>query len=561
MAGFRPANMGVAEVCRRRGISLTTFGNRRRRFMDAGKRELAGIGGNGRSDPAEALAGENESPRIVVGEQAIAGPTSSPGSGKEQQAGGRGPMTMAAIGAKTLPKMTPKSFSIRGAQIMRQVRQDHGVRVRRCPRPGRGDRRRRQREDQVPSVRSGQQGSAHVQVRPSTVVPRDDRQDRRMRLEGLAAPRPRARRADPVKCEVFDGADTIGWPQCARRGRLRLRFPRIRGWMDAGMRGGEARCTRALPQAHGRPRDPRHSGGAQEGAARRPQGREKGERRAAERIARTAAADVVVVVAAGRGRRGDACAAHPVRQARAAILIPRNTMRGAMAKPPACRLCGREFDPPRRSGSRVYCKRCTAKADREIAKTLSVDCKECGKAFPARTRAARYCSVECRSAAARRANAESQRRYRADPQSNARNLALARASAARRAAERGEKPPRESRGAKSLKPNATPAEPYPCALCGRRFAPYGGRRPIHCKRCSARVDKEIARKRTLNCKECGKKFTTLNRIVRYCSRECNAAGRRRITDEIRRRRMADPEFRAMDAARQRARTAARRAKE
>ena len=37
-------------------------------FMDAGKRELASIGGNGRSDPAKALAKENESLKIVVGE-------------------------------------------------------------------------------------------------------------------------------------------------------------------------------------------------------------------------------------------------------------------------------------------------------------------------------------------------------------------------------------------------------------------------------------------------------------------------------------------------------------
>ena len=72
MVEFLSTNMGVAEVCRKYGISPTTSGNWRRRFMDAGKRELAGIGGNGRSDPAKALAKENESPRIVVGEQALA---------------------------------------------------------------------------------------------------------------------------------------------------------------------------------------------------------------------------------------------------------------------------------------------------------------------------------------------------------------------------------------------------------------------------------------------------------------------------------------------------------
>ena len=82
---------------------------------------------------------------------------------------------------------------------LRQVWQDHGVRVRRCPRPGRGDRRRHRRRDQVPRVRRRPQAKAHVQVRPSHVVPHDDRQNRRMRLEGLAQARPRSRRAGPVQ--------------------------------------------------------------------------------------------------------------------------------------------------------------------------------------------------------------------------------------------------------------------------------------------------------------------------------------------------------------------------
>ena len=72
MIEFLSTNMGVAEVCRKYGISPTTFDNWRRRFMDAGKRELAGIGGNGRSDPAKALAKENESLKIVVGELTLA---------------------------------------------------------------------------------------------------------------------------------------------------------------------------------------------------------------------------------------------------------------------------------------------------------------------------------------------------------------------------------------------------------------------------------------------------------------------------------------------------------
>lgn len=69
---FLSTNIGVAEICRKYGISPTTFDNWRRRFMDAGKRELSGIGGNGRSDPAKALARENESLKIVVGELTLA---------------------------------------------------------------------------------------------------------------------------------------------------------------------------------------------------------------------------------------------------------------------------------------------------------------------------------------------------------------------------------------------------------------------------------------------------------------------------------------------------------
>ena len=70
---FLSTNIGVAEICRKYGIPPTTFDNWRKRFVDAGKRELAGIGGGGRrSDPARALAKENESLRIVAGEQALA---------------------------------------------------------------------------------------------------------------------------------------------------------------------------------------------------------------------------------------------------------------------------------------------------------------------------------------------------------------------------------------------------------------------------------------------------------------------------------------------------------
>ena len=65
---YLSTNIGVAGICRKHGLSPTTFGNWRKRFMDAGKRELAGIGGNGRSDPAKAQAREIEALKIVVGE-------------------------------------------------------------------------------------------------------------------------------------------------------------------------------------------------------------------------------------------------------------------------------------------------------------------------------------------------------------------------------------------------------------------------------------------------------------------------------------------------------------
>jgi len=76
-------------------ISPTTFDNWRKKFMDAGKRDLAGIGGDGRKEPAKALARENESLKIVVGEQALALAELKKSlelrRGRTQPRGGRGP--------------------------------------------------------------------------------------------------------------------------------------------------------------------------------------------------------------------------------------------------------------------------------------------------------------------------------------------------------------------------------------------------------------------------------------------------------------------------------------
>ena len=268
------------------------------------------------------------------------------------------------------------------------------------------------------------------------------------------------------------------------------------------------------------------------------------------------------------GGAGCACAARPppptprpgIPSSPPAILITLNPARGAMARQPACRLCSRSVKPSGRGKTPSYCKRCTAKADREIAKKPRVDCQECGKTFSTRTRSVRYCSDACRTAAARRADIVNQRRHEADPWNRAMKLARARrAATARRARARGRRPPtRASRDVKSLKRNAKAAEPYPCELCGRDFAPYGGARPVHCRRCSARIDMEIDKERAVKCMECGKKFSTPTRVARYCSRACSAAGRARTSREGERRRMADPEARALAAARTRAWVAANR---
>ena len=63
---FLLTNIGVAEICRKYGISQATFGNSRRMFMDAGRRELAGIGGDDGGDPAKATAGEIRSLKIIA---------------------------------------------------------------------------------------------------------------------------------------------------------------------------------------------------------------------------------------------------------------------------------------------------------------------------------------------------------------------------------------------------------------------------------------------------------------------------------------------------------------
>ena len=217
-----------------------------------------------------------------------------------------------------------------------------------------------------------------------------------------------------------------------------------------------------------------------------------------------------------------------------------------------------------------------AKADREITRAASADCRECGRPFSPKNRFVRYCSDGCRSVAARRNNVERRRRHLADPEERAMRLARARAyAAAHNAGNRGERPPPPprrrprrrpaSRNAGSPGRSARAAKPRACGLCGRNFAPYGRSRPVYCKRCRAKFDKKLAeeagRARTLNCKECGKAFSAQSCAARYCSGYCRAVGRMRTSRESSRRYMADPRKQALTAARRRARAAARNGKE
>ena len=226
-----------------------------------------------------------------------------------------------------------------------------------------------------------------------------------------------------------------------------------------------------------------------------------------------------------------------------------------------CRLCGRAFEQYG-SAHHLYCKRCTAKADERIAKTPAAKCGMCGKKFFAARRSAKYCSDACRADSRRRYGREYQRMYAADPEKRAIKLARARVSiAARRARIRGDKPPpRWGRDAGSMPSTKSGTKSSVCGLCGRMFAPYGGTHHACCKRCTAKADSEIGRVWRVDCKECGKKFSTSSRRVCYCSDECRTMGKRASDREYMRRRAADPERRAERAAYERARAADRRAR-
>ena len=160
-------------------------------------------------------------------------------------------------------------------------------------------------------------------------------------------------------------------------------------------------------------------------------------------------------------------------------------------------LCGRGFKPSG-SGRPRYCRKCTAWADGEVAGLHRLRCRECGRDFPTPVRSVHYCSDTCReNASAHRAEARSQRRL----------------PRARRAA---------GAATASTTGAASPAPPLPmCRMCGK--IPAAG---------SQRT---------------------------YCSDACRTEGRRARERRRARRRLADPEKRAVHAARMRALYARNRA--
>ena len=190
-----------------------------------------------------------------------------------------------------------------------------------------------------------------------------------------------------------------------------------------------------------------------------------------------------------------------------------------------CKTCGRRLNRRGRGGMHDSCKRCTAKADREVARTVQAKCRECGKKFTAANRRAIYCSDKCRTDGARRYQREYRRRYLADPEKLAMALARKRACASADAArKRGGRPP-PPRWPPRIDPNA---EQPTCRLCGRKYARYTNtRRNAYCKPCRDEADREIARELRVKCRACGRAFDTTKRSVRYCSDACRAVGARR----------------------------------
>ena len=234
---------------------------------------------------------------------------------------------------------------------------------------------------------------------------------------------------------------------------------------------------------------------------------------------------------AGEAGRATGRSGHSARRQMASLIAPRMPL-GAMAMPTACAACGRSlarYGDPRH----LCCRRCTTKAEGDVARTPPDECRECGKKFHARTRSVKYCSDACGAAGNRRINAASQRRYMADPEKRAMSLARSRAlSAARTTLAHGgggqlRRSRVDSRTAARSPRRAKRPEVSACGLCGRTFEQYAYRRTNYCKRCRARIDRKINAVLAVDCKVCGKRFFTKSPLAKYCSLECRNAVRNR----------------------------------
>ena len=63
-----------------------------------------------------------------------------------------------------------------------------------------------------------------------------------------------------------------------------------------------------------------------------------------------------------------------------------------------------------------------------------------------------------------------------------------------------------------------------CRICGRGFAPRRGAPMRYCARCRKEAARESTRVLGVKCGECGKRFSTTSRVVRYCSDPCRKKG-------------------------------------
>ena len=105
---------------------------------------------------------------------------------------------------------------------------------------------------------------------------------------------------------------------------------------------------------------------------------------------------------------------------------------------------------------------------------------------------------------------------------------------------------------------AAMARPIARRLSGQGLAQHGGASHTRHKEYAAKSGGKAGGTLSIDCKECGREFSTNTRASRYCSDDCRLDGRRRRVRESTRRYMADPEKHAIALARSRANDARRR---